>query len=169
MDVLMETVKSETKITNAHTVVLSGLEKHMNYSVQVLAFTRAGDGVISAPLYCVTEEDLPEVPAGVKAVATSATSIIVSWQPPLRTNGIIISYNVHIRAVGPEGKWFRRALQPHQTYYQAENLHKRNQYEISIAAVTSVGEGERTPSIIVSPSSEGLYSNYKLSNVVPSF
>ena len=58
-----------------------------------MAYTQAGDGVASAPLYCVTEEDRPEVPAGIKAVANSATSIIVSWQPPLRSNGIIIRNN----------------------------------------------------------------------------
>lgn len=128
---------------------------------QVSAFTRAGDGVASAPLYCVTEEDRPEVPAGIKAVASSATSIIVSWQPPLRSNGIITSYSVHVRAVGPDGpdgKWFTRNLPPHKTFYLAENLHKKNQYEFNIAAVTAVGDGPRTPSILVSPSSEGIYT-----------
>nr|XP_050864341.1 cell adhesion molecule Dscam2-like isoform X5 [Vespula vulgaris] len=154
MDSLTESSKSEMKITTALTVVIHSLEKYTNYSVQALAFTRAGDGVASAPLYCVTEEDFPEVPAGVKAVASSATSIIVSWLPPLRSNGNITSYNVHIRSVGADSKWFRRAISPHQTSYQAENLHKRNQYEFSIAAITSVGEGPKTPLITVSPSSE---------------
>lgn len=155
MDGLTEYTKPETKITSALTVVIQSLGKYTNYSVQVLAATRAGDGVPSKPRYCVTEEDLPEVPAGVKAVVSSATSIIVSWQPPLRSNGNITSYNLHIRGVGPEGKWYRQALAAHQTSYQAENLHKRNQYEFSIAAVTSVGEGPQTQAITVSPSSEG--------------
>ncbi|XP_076282094.1 cell adhesion molecule Dscam2 isoform X2 [Lasioglossum baleicum] len=155
MDALTETTKSET-ITNALTVAIHGLGKYTNYSVQVLASTRAGDGVASSPLYCVTKEDLPDVPAGVKAVVSSATSIIVSWQPPLRSNGNITTYNVHIHGVGPEGEWYKRSLQPHQTSYQAESLQKRNQYEFSIAAVTSVGEGPRTQPITISPSSEGL-------------
>ncbi|XP_014609542.1 PREDICTED: Down syndrome cell adhesion molecule-like protein Dscam2 isoform X8 [Polistes canadensis] len=154
MDSMTESSKSEMKITTALTVVIHGLEKYTNYSIQALTFTRAGDGVASAPLYCVTEEDLPEVPAGVKAVASSATSIIVSWLPPLRSNGNITSYNVHIRSVGSDSKWFKRAISPHQTSFQAENLHKRNQYEFSIAAITSVGEGPKTPLITVSPSIE---------------
>lgn len=154
-DALAESAKPEMKITTALTVVIHGLEKYTNYSVQVLASTKAGDGVASSPLFCVTEEDLPEVPAGVKAVASSATSIIVSWQPPLKSNGNITAYNVHVRALGPDGKWHRRALPPHQTSFQAEDLHKRSQYEFSIAAVTSVGEGPQTPLITVSPSSEG--------------
>ncbi|XP_076235762.1 cell adhesion molecule Dscam2 [Calliopsis andreniformis] len=152
MDALADSIKPEMKITNALTVVIRGLQKYTNYSVQVLASTRVGDGVASPPLYCVTKEDLPEVPAGVKAVVSSATSIIVSWQPPLRSNGNITSYNVHIR--GPEGKQYRRALPPYQTSYQAESLHKRNQYEFSIAAVTSVGEGPQTQPIAISPSNE---------------
>ncbi|EFN82424.1 Down syndrome cell adhesion molecule [Harpegnathos saltator] len=153
-DALAESIKPEMKITTALTVVIHGLEKYTNYSVQVLASTKAGDGVASSPLFCVTEEDLPEVPAGVKAVASSATSIIVSWQPPLKSNGNITAYNVHIRPLGPDGKWHRRTLLPHQTSYQAEDLHKRSQYEFSIAALTSVGEGPQTPLITVSPSSE---------------
>ncbi|XP_048512285.1 Down syndrome cell adhesion molecule-like protein Dscam2 isoform X3 [Athalia rosae] len=154
MDNFVASSKSETKITTGLTVVMHGLEKYTNYSVQALAYTRAGDGVASSPLYCLTEEDLPEMPAAVKAVASSATSIMVSWQPPIRANGIITSYNVHYRAVGPEGEWYRRTLVPQRTSYEAENLHKRNQYEFVVAAVTSVGEGTHTASIILGPSVE---------------
>ncbi|XP_061927158.1 cell adhesion molecule Dscam2 isoform X4 [Apis cerana] len=166
MNVLTESPKSETKITSALTVVIHGLEKYTNYSVQVLASTRAGDGIASSSLYCVTEEDLPEVPAGVKAVVRSATSIIVSWQPPLRSNGNITSYNVHIRWVSPEGKWYKRSLPPYQTSYQVESLHKKNQYEFSIAAVTSVGEGPQTQLVTVSLSSEVRAAIYSFGTVL---
>ncbi|XP_031846326.1 cell adhesion molecule Dscam2 isoform X2 [Nomia melanderi] len=165
MDALTETSKSEMN-TNALTVAIHGLGKYTNYSVQVLASTRAGDGVASMPYYCVTKEDLPDVPAGVKAVVSSATSIIVSWQPPLRSNGNITSYNVHIRGVGPEGEWYKRSMQPHQTSYQVESLQKRNQYEFSIAAVTSVGEGPRTQPITIAPSNEVRASVYSFGTVL---
>lgn len=36
---------------------LEGLEKYTNYSIQVLAFTRAGDGVRSEQIYTRTKED----------------------------------------------------------------------------------------------------------------
>ncbi|XP_031783300.1 Down syndrome cell adhesion molecule-like protein Dscam2 isoform X4 [Nasonia vitripennis] len=169
MNALTDSTKVETKSTTALIVGLTNLEKHTNYSVQVSAYTRAGDGLPSAPLYCVTEEDRPEVPAGIKAVASSATSIIVSWQPPLRSNGIITSYSVHVRPVGPDGpdgKWFTRNLPPHKTFYLAENLHKKNQYEFNIAAVTAVGDGPRTPSILVSPSSEVRAAIYSFGQIL---
>ncbi|XP_015600048.1 Down syndrome cell adhesion molecule-like protein Dscam2 isoform X2 [Cephus cinctus] len=154
MDSLTETPKLNSKNTGVLTIVIQGLEKHTNYSIQVSAFTRAGDGVASTPIYCLTEEDLPDMPAGVKAVASSANSVVVSWQPPLHANGVITSYNVHMRPLGHDTKTYRRPVSPHQTSYQAENLQKRQQYEFSIAAETLVGEGPQTPPIKISPSNE---------------
>jgi hypothetical protein len=47
----------ETRKTTALTAVLTGLRRFTNYSVQVLAFTRVGDGVTTKPIFCTTEED----------------------------------------------------------------------------------------------------------------
>lgn len=43
--------------TTRERVELRGLEKFTNYSVQVLAFTQAGDGVRSGVLHIQTKED----------------------------------------------------------------------------------------------------------------
>lgn len=43
--------------TTREQVELRGLEKYTNYSVQVLAYTQAGDGVRSNVLYIQTRED----------------------------------------------------------------------------------------------------------------
>lgn len=53
----MENDEMDSRKTTDLTIVLSGLRKFTNYSIQVLAFTRMGDGVFSTPLYCQTEED----------------------------------------------------------------------------------------------------------------
>jgi Down syndrome cell adhesion molecule-like protein 1 len=47
----------DTRKTTALTTVLTTLKKFSNYSIQVLAYTRMGDGVISQPIFCHTEED----------------------------------------------------------------------------------------------------------------
>jgi hypothetical protein len=47
----------DTRKTTALTIVLTSLKKYSNYSIQVLAFTRMGDGVLSQPIFCHTEED----------------------------------------------------------------------------------------------------------------
>lgn len=46
----------ETKITHALSTVLHGLNPYTNYTVQALAYTRAGEGVSSSPVSCTTEE-----------------------------------------------------------------------------------------------------------------
>lgn len=43
--------------TTREQVELRGMEKFTNYSVQVLAYTQAGDGVRSSVLYIQTKED----------------------------------------------------------------------------------------------------------------
>lgn len=43
--------------TSQPSLELDGLEKYTNYSIQVLAFTRAGDGVRSEQIYTRTKED----------------------------------------------------------------------------------------------------------------
>lgn len=43
--------------TTKPSLELEGLEKYTNYSIQVLAFTRAGDGVRSEQIYTRTKED----------------------------------------------------------------------------------------------------------------
>ncbi|KAH0624823.1 hypothetical protein JD844_032661, partial [Phrynosoma platyrhinos] len=80
--------------TTQPSLELDGLEKYTNYSIQVLAFTRAGDGVRSEQIFTRTKEDVPGPPAGVKAAAASASTVFVSWLPPIKLNGVIRKYTV---------------------------------------------------------------------------
>nr|CAD7459082.1 unnamed protein product [Timema tahoe] len=50
--------EGDTRKTTALTALLTSLRKFTNYSVQVLAFTRVGDGVVTKPVVCTTEEDV---------------------------------------------------------------------------------------------------------------
>ena len=47
----------EIKKTNGNDTYLHALYKYTNYSIRVLAYTGAGDGVLSDPIYCATQED----------------------------------------------------------------------------------------------------------------
>ena len=53
----MDNEEMETKKTTALTTVLTSLRKFTNYSIQISAYTRMGDGILSAPRFCNTEED----------------------------------------------------------------------------------------------------------------
>ncbi|OXA56405.1 Down syndrome cell adhesion molecule-like protein Dscam2, partial [Folsomia candida] len=48
----------ETKVTTERDLVLHGLRKWTNYSVTVRGFTVVGDGAVSTPLLCRTDEDV---------------------------------------------------------------------------------------------------------------
>ena len=43
--------------TNKLSATIVGLRKYTNYSIQVLAYTRMGEGVASSPTYVSTQED----------------------------------------------------------------------------------------------------------------
>ena len=57
MNVVGSTSDVEIKKTTNLETNLHGLAKFANYSVRVLAFTSAGEGVRSSPVHCTTEED----------------------------------------------------------------------------------------------------------------
>lgn len=78
----------------------TGLMKATNYSVRVLAFTTSGDGLHSIPVYCTTDEDVPDAPANIKAAALTAESILISWLPPNQKNGLISHYTVYSKESG---------------------------------------------------------------------
>ncbi|XP_030767446.1 Down syndrome cell adhesion molecule-like protein Dscam2 [Sitophilus oryzae] len=121
----------ETRKTTALTTVITGLRKFTNYSLQVLAFTKVGDGVLTVPHYCQTEEDEVlirmfldvcidvlmdivviqdnvlygikfRISTDIKVVVATPQSLKVSWLAPLEPNGIVTKYNLYRRA--PDGR-----------------------------------------------------------------
>lgn len=144
----------ETKITSALSAVLHGLQPYTNYSVQVLAFTRAGEGPPSTITYCTTEEAVPDAPERVKAAVSGESKVIISWQPPRRPNGIVTKYTVYIRILdkGQEVKIIKDTLLAQKLYYEASDLNSRESYEAWVTASTRIGQGESTPVIKLMPS-----------------
>uniref|UniRef100_A0A669Q5K9 Cell adhesion molecule DSCAML1 n=1 Tax=Phasianus colchicus TaxID=9054 RepID=A0A669Q5K9_PHACC len=130
--------------TTRERVELRGMEKFTNYSVQVLAYTQAGDGVRSSVLYIQTKEDIPGPPAGIKAVPSSASSVVVSWLPPAKPNGIIRKYTIFCSSPG-SGQPVRAPSEyetsPDQLFYRIAHLNRGQQYMLWVAAVTSAGRG----------------------------
>uniref|UniRef100_A0A336M1C8 CSON009678 protein n=1 Tax=Culicoides sonorensis TaxID=179676 RepID=A0A336M1C8_CULSO len=139
-----ENDEMETRTTNTLTYMINNLKKHTNYSVQVLANTRMGDGVLSDPIYCQTEEDAPEAPADIKVVVSSPQSLYVSWQPPKEQNGVITKYNLYMRAVNgrEELNHEKKTLPSQQLYFEAKNLQTMREYQFWVSASTRIGEGK---------------------------
>lgn len=134
----------ETRKTTVLTTILNGLKRCSNYSVQVLAYTRMGDGVLSDSVFCQTEEDAPEAPADIKVVVSSPQSLYVSWQPPKEANGMITKYNLYMRAVNgrEELNHEKKTLPSQQFFYEAKNLQTMREYQFWVSASTRIGEGK---------------------------
>ncbi|KAG8136504.1 hypothetical protein E2320_005077 [Naja naja] len=178
---------------------LDGLEKYTNYSIQVLAFTRAGDGVRSEQIFTRTKEDgldaarqlknftlvywllqefalrfatlctfirtelflqlqqppyvvliVPGPPAGVKAAAASASTVFVSWLPPIKLNGVIRKYTVFCSHPYPTVISEFEAS-PDSFSYRIPNLSRNRQYSVWVVAVTAAGRGNSSEIITVEP------------------
>ncbi|XP_076137879.1 cell adhesion molecule DSCAM [Alosa pseudoharengus] len=129
---------------------LDGLEKFTNYSIQVLAFTQAGDGVRSGQIFARTKEDVPGPPAGVKAAAASSTEVFVSWLPPLKLNGIIKKYKIYCSFNYPTVNNDNDAP-PDKYFYHIHGLRLNQRYSIWVVAVTAAGPGNASEIITVEP------------------
>ncbi|XP_030757648.1 Down syndrome cell adhesion molecule-like protein Dscam2 isoform X3 [Sitophilus oryzae] len=134
----------ETRKTTALTTVITGLRKFTNYSLQVLAFTKVGDGVLTVPHYCQTEEDVPGSPADIKVVVATPQSLKVSWLAPLEPNGIVTKYNLYRRA--PDGRQEaengRQIISSHNTVFEVKNVQQHLEYQFWVTASTRIGEGQ---------------------------
>nr|CAD7193824.1 unnamed protein product [Timema douglasi] len=140
-------IEAETKVTSEINTELHGLQKYSNYSIQVWAYTQIGDGVKSNPIFCVTDEDVPDAPDNIKVVAGSTNSLVVGWLTPSRPNGRITSYTVYQRTLegGREKDSNKRRLPPTQTHYEVHDLLKGEAHEFWVTAFTRIGEGQSTP------------------------
>ena len=149
-----------TTVTSFNTaVILGNLHPFYNYSITVAAFTIA-TGPLSAPLHIQTSEDgehnissllssfkpmlihalVPSAPpTNLSATTFNATTLNITWQPPLpvHQNGIIRSYMVTIFAIESETSEQLSSDQSHLVLY---NLHPFYTYSFLISAVT-VGPG----------------------------
>ncbi|XP_050698368.1 cell adhesion molecule Dscam2-like isoform X2 [Eriocheir sinensis] len=143
-----ETAGESTNIFN--------LEKYTNYSISVLAYTSAGDGVPSSPVFCRTLQDVPESPAGIKAVVSSPSTILVTWLAPAKVNGVLTKYTLYMAITADQNRRElpARTLGPGETSYMAEGVSSRETYEFWVSASTQTGEGPPTDNILVKPTSK---------------
>ncbi|XP_011638391.1 Down syndrome cell adhesion molecule-like protein Dscam2 isoform X6 [Pogonomyrmex barbatus] len=134
----------EVRKTSALTTVLTGLRRYTNYTIQVLAYTRIGDGVPSATIYCQTEEDVPGSPADIKVVVSSPQALFISWLPPLEPNGIITKYNLYTRVVDgrEELNHGKKTLPATSTFFEATDLQQHVEYQFWVTGSTRMGEGQ---------------------------
>ncbi|GAB6033412.1 Down syndrome cell adhesion molecule-like protein 1 [Chamberlinius hualienensis] len=135
----------EAKVTPASKTILHGLQKYTNYSIQVLAYTKAGDSEKSESVFCRTSEDVPDGPGDIKSMVSSHDTVLVTWKEPLHPNGVIVKYTIYMRSTehGREDT-VKHYVNGNRWQFEANNLKKNIRYDFWVTATTAVGEGQST-------------------------
>ncbi|XP_012588441.1 PREDICTED: protein sidekick-2 [Condylura cristata] len=130
---------------------LTGLGKYVLYEVQVLAFTRIGDGSPShPPILERTLDDVPGPPMGILFPEVRTTSVRLIWQPPAAPNGIILAYQVTHRLNATTASTATvEVLAPSARQFTATGLKPESVYLFRITAQTRKGWGEAAEALVV--------------------
>ncbi|XP_031981547.1 protein sidekick-1 isoform X2 [Corvus moneduloides] len=144
--------KSQT-VRGNHTqsVLLSGLRKFILYELQVLAFTRIGDGVPSSPAVTErTKDDAPGPPVRLVFPEVRLTSVRIVWQPPEEPNGIILGYQVAYRlASSSPNKFTTVEVGSTVRQFTATDLSPESAYIFRTSAKTRQGWGEPLEATVI--------------------
>lgn len=134
---------------NTYTTTLTELKKFVVYHIQVLAYTRLGDGSLSMPPIRVqTFEDTPGAPSNVSFPDVSLTTARIIWDVPEEPNGEILAYRVTYSINGSTNLNYSREFPPHERTFRATSLHSERYYIFSVTAQTRLGWG-KTCSVLV--------------------
>uniref|UniRef100_A0A4W3KFY3 Sidekick cell adhesion molecule 2 n=1 Tax=Callorhinchus milii TaxID=7868 RepID=A0A4W3KFY3_CALMI len=134
-----------------YTAQLTELGKYVLYEIQVLAFTRIGDGRPSSPpILERTLDDVPGPPVGILFPEVRATSVRLVWQPPTEPNGIILAYQITYRLnTSSTNTATVDVLNPSARQYTVPGLKRERSYVFRITAQTRKGWGEAAEALVV--------------------
>ena len=93
---------------------------------------------------------VPGEPQNLMIISPVSTSLMVSWEHPLPQdrNGIITDYLIYVQIRDGSKNIFMRNTNSNETTFTVENLEEFTEYNISVAAVTSAGEGNENGKVI---------------------
>ncbi|XP_051792489.1 protein sidekick-2 isoform X3 [Erpetoichthys calabaricus] len=136
---------------STHSVLLRDLGKYVLYEIQVLAFTRIGDGVPSTPpILERTLDDVPGPPVGILFPEVRTNSVRLIWQSPAQPNGIILAYQITYRLNSTNSNTATvDVLNPSARQYTALGLKPESVYVFRITAQTRKGWGEAAEALVV--------------------
>ncbi|GAB5574065.1 phosphatidylinositol phosphatase PTPRQ isoform X2 [Prionailurus iriomotensis] len=157
--------------TTSLTQSIKGLKKYTQYKIEVSASTLRGEGVRSAPISILTEEDAPDSPPqGFSVKQLSGVTVKLSWQPPLEPNGIILYYTVYVCQLymdkvelvqenGTRDRSSLKTINVTETSLEFSDLDYNVEYSAYVTASTRFGDGKMRSSIINFRTPEGAPSD----------
>ncbi|XP_035253841.1 protein sidekick-2-like isoform X1 [Anguilla anguilla] len=134
-----------------HSVQLTGLGKYILYQIQVLAFTRIGDGMPSSPPVLErTLDDVPGPPVGILFSEVRTSSVCLTWQPPAQPNGIILAYQMAYRLNSTSSSAaVVELLRPGARRHTVTGLEPERVYVFRLTAQTRKGWGEAAEALVI--------------------
>lgn len=132
------------------TTTLTELRKFQVYSIQVLAYTRLGDGIASSPPVRVqTYEDVPGAPSNVSFPDVSLSTARIIWDEPEEPNGEIIAYKItYTLQHATSAANFSREFPPSDRTYRVTELEPEQFYLFSVSAETRLGWGKSASALV---------------------
>ncbi|XP_027730561.1 protein sidekick-1 isoform X1 [Vombatus ursinus] len=136
---------------HTQSVLLAGLRKYVLYELQVLAFTRIGNGVPSSPpILERTKDDAPGPPVRLVFPEVRLTSVRIVWQPPEEPNGIILGYQIAYRlATSSPNKFTTVEVGSTVRQFTATDLTPESAYIFRASAKTRQGWGEALEATVI--------------------
>ncbi|XP_034258810.1 phosphatidylinositol phosphatase PTPRQ [Pantherophis guttatus] len=135
---LREINGSEVRVINTTylLLIITDLKKYTKYLAEVSSSTVKGEGPRSAPLDIITDEDAPSSPPRLLTVKQLYDAIVIlSWQPPLEPNGIILYYTVYIWDI------MSRNINASELSLELTDLEYNKKYSVYVTASTRFGDG----------------------------
>uniref|UniRef100_A0A8C6FRP3 Sidekick cell adhesion molecule 1 n=1 Tax=Moschus moschiferus TaxID=68415 RepID=A0A8C6FRP3_MOSMO len=136
---------------HTQSALLAGLGKFVLYELQVLAFTRIGNGVPSAPpILERTKDDAPGPPVRLVFPEVRLTSVRIVWQPPEEPNGIILGYQIAYRLASSSPNTFTTVeVGATVRQFTATELAPESAYVFRLSAKTRQGWGEPLEATVI--------------------
>uniref|UniRef100_A0A3B4UYM2 Sidekick cell adhesion molecule 1 n=1 Tax=Seriola dumerili TaxID=41447 RepID=A0A3B4UYM2_SERDU len=131
-------------------LLLRVLQKYTVYVLQVLAYTRMGDGPLSNPILLRTKEDVPGPPVRMVFPEVRLSSVRVVWQPPTNPNGIILGYQISYCLDSRDPlRWTTVEVGSNARQFTVTGLSPEQTYVFRLTARTAVGWGEEQEALVV--------------------
>ncbi|XP_020295533.1 protein sidekick isoform X2 [Pseudomyrmex gracilis] len=131
------------------TTTLTELRKFVQYHIQVLAYTRLGDGALSSPPVRVqTFEDTPGPPSNVSFPDVSFTTARIIWDTPEDPNGEILAYKVLFHLNNSQDRQFSKEFPASDRTFRATGLESEKYYMFSVTAQTKLGWGKTAYALV---------------------
>ncbi|XP_064171799.1 protein sidekick-1 [Anguilla rostrata] len=132
-------------------VLLRNLRRYVLYQIQVLAFTRIGDGEPSSPPVLErTQDDVPGPPVRLVFPDVGLTEVRVVWQPPVDPNGIILGYQIAYCLNASSPKQFTTVeVDSDARQFTVTRLAPESPYIFRISARTQQGWGPPEQAVVI--------------------